>query len=60
MTLKFNDKVTVGIIRGNDVRQALKSSIMLSLNWPLPAITLTEAECTHIMAPVIKSVLAKL
>ena len=32
---------------------------MRSLNWPLPAVALTETECTHTMAPVIKSVLEK-
>ena len=60
MTLTFSDKVRVGFICGRDIHQALNSTIMRSLNWPLPAVTLTEAECTHTMAPVIKSVLTKM
>ena len=60
MTMKFSDKVRVGFIRGHDVLQALNSTITRSLNWTLPAITVTEEKCTHTMAPVIKHVLAKL
>ena len=60
ITLKFNDKVRVGFIRGQDIHQATNSTIMRSLNWPLPAVTLTKTECTHIMTLVIKSVLAKM
>ena len=34
---------------------ALNSTIMKSLLYPLPALTLTEAQCTKIMAPVISA-----
>ena len=33
---------------------------MRSLNYPLPANTITEKECAHIMAPILISVLAKM
>ena len=60
LALKFGDQVQVGFIRGHDIFHALNITVMRSLNWPLPAITLTKQECTHIMAPIIKNVLAKL
>ena len=59
MTMKFSDKLYAIFMRGHDVIHVLNSTIMRSLNWLLSTITLTEEECTHIMAPVIKCVLAK-
>lgn len=55
-TLNFSNKVRVGFIRGHDILQALNGMVMRSLNWPLSAITTTELDRMHIMAPVIKSV----
>ena len=60
IALKFGDRVRVGFILGHGVFYALNSIVMRSLIYPLPAITLIEAECTHIMAPILKYVLNKL
>jgi len=39
---------------------AINSIVVRTLNWPLPAITISEEECTHIISPIIKNILAKL
>ena len=38
----------------------LNSTVMISLVYALPAVTLTEEECTRIMSPILKNVLNKL
>ena len=60
IALKFGDNVRVGFIRGFDIFHALNSTVMRSLVYALPAVTLTEEECTSIMAPILKNVLNKL
>ena len=40
ISLKFGDRVRVGFIRGHDVFHALNNTVMRSLIYPLPAITL--------------------
>jgi len=60
LTLQFSVKAIVDFIRGHNVIQTLNGTIMRPLLRPPPSMTLTEAECTHIMEPIIKSVLAKL
>ena len=57
---KFGDNIQVGYIKGHDVMQALQSMVMRSLNWPLPVITISEDECTYIMAPSIQHMLMKI
>ena len=57
---KFGDSIRTGFIKGHDVMQALMTTARRSLNWSLPAVTISETECNHIMAPIIKNVLAKL
>ena len=54
IALKFGDNVRVGFIRGFDIFHALNSTVMRSLVYALPAVTLTEEECTSIMAPILK------
>ena len=39
---------------------ALNSTVMRFLIYALPAVTLTEEECTSIMAPTLKNILNKL
>ena len=39
---------------------ALNITVMRSLIYALPAVTLTEEQCTNIMAPILKNVLNKL
>jgi len=57
---KFGDNVRVGFIRGYDILHALNSTVMRSLIYALPAVTLLEEECTKIMVPILKNVLNKL
>ena len=42
IALKFGDNVSVGFIRGFDMFHALNSTVMRSLVFALPAVTLTE------------------
>ena len=39
--LQFGEKIKSGFITGQNVLYALNSTAMCSLNWPLPAITLS-------------------
>ena len=57
---QFGDSIRTGFIKGHEVMHALLTTVMRLLNWSLPAITISEEECTHTMAPIIKYVLAKM
>ena len=57
---QFEDSIRTGFIKGHEVMHALLTTVMRLLNWSLPAITISEEECTHTMAPIIKYVLAKM
>ena len=48
------DKVRVGHLTRFDAWTAFNTTIMKSLEYPLLALTLTDNECTKIMAPVLK------
>ena len=56
----FGDRVRVGFICGHDIFYAINTTIMRLLSYPLPAITITEKECTHIMTPILASVLGNI
>ena len=58
--LKFGDKVRIGFISGHDVMHDLHITIMCSITWNLPAITLTETERTYIMVSIVTNILSKL
>ena len=42
----------------HNVLYGLHRIIVCTMNWPLPAITMIEVECTHIMALIITNVLS--
>ena len=50
---EWGSNVTLGHLNRHDAWLALNSTIMRSLLYPLPALTLREEQCTKIMAPVI-------
>ena len=60
IALKFGDNVRVVLIRGYDMLHALNNTVMRSLCYALPTVTLTEGECKRIMAPILKNVINKL
>ena len=48
----WRDNIKAGALPSHEAWQCVTSTIMKTLTYPLPALTLTEAECTHIFAPV--------
>ena len=46
-----------GHLTASDVMAAMDTTIVQALQYPLPALTLTEKECTSIMAPILEVVL---
>ena len=54
------EKVRVGHLSRYDAWLALQSTVMKTIEYPLLALTLTEAECTHIMAPLLTGGLPKI
>ena len=55
----WRDNIQAGHIERHEAWQAISTTIMKTLQYPLPALTLTEDECKHIMAPVLESGLPK-
>ena len=55
----WSDYVLSGHLTATEARLALETTIMRTLSYPLPALTLTEAECTKIMKPILDAILAK-
>ena len=55
----WSDLVLTGHLTAEDVRKAMDTTVMKSLEYPLPALTLTEKECQKIMAPVLEVTLPK-
>ena len=51
---KWADKVRTGLIRRSDVWLSLQTQIGKSLEYPLTALALTEAECDRIEKPIRK------
>ena len=56
---KWKDLITSGHITKTNAYQALNTTILKSLEYPMPALTLTKKQCTHIMAPALTVGLAK-
>lgn len=51
----WKEKINVGHLDRTEAWQAIDYTILQSLRYPLPALTLTKKECTYIMAPVLLS-----
>ena len=49
----WSELVHKGHLTATDVMRAMDTTIMKSLQYPLPALTLTEEECKNIMAPIL-------
>ena len=49
---KWRDNIKAGALPPQEAWQCVTSTIMKTLTYPLPALTLTNAECNHIFAPV--------
>jgi hypothetical protein len=52
---EWRDHIKTGHLNKRDAWLATETTIMRSLLYPLPALTLTEKECNHIMAPVLEA-----
>ena len=50
----WKEKIRVGHLIHNDAWTALTTTVMKSLEYPLLATTLTEQECSYIMAPILE------
>ena len=57
--LNWGAKVRLGKASPADSLAALHTTISMKLKYPLAALTLTEKECNHIMAPAIRAALPK-
>ena len=55
----WSEYVLTGHFTASEARLALDTIIMRTLSYPLPALTLTESECSKIMNPVLDVSLAK-
>lgn len=55
----WSNLVLTGHLSADDIRTALNTTIVKSLEYPLPALTLTEKECKEIIAPVLAVALPK-
>ncbi len=55
----WKDMITVGHIDKMDAWNALDTTIMKSIQYPAPALTLTEKEWAYIMAPILEGGLPK-
>ena len=54
------DKVRTGHMTRYDAWQALRSTIMKKLEYPLLALTLTKEECNKIMSPILMGTLPRM
>lgn len=52
---KWYADIKAGHLNPKDSWRALNTTVMKSLTYPLPALTLTRKECTTIMKPVLQS-----
>jgi len=57
--LEWGARVRLGKASPADSLAALHTTISMKLKYPLAALTLTEKECNHIMAPAIRAALPK-
>ena len=59
LAIEWGAKVRSGRSSQEETWVALKTTISRKLAYPLPALTLTEAECISIMAPALRAALPK-
>ena len=57
---KYAVKLQKGYLSKQEVYMAFKQNISKSIQYPLPALTLTEAECTYVNAPIVQASLRNL
>ena len=57
--MAWGAKVRTGAIDRQDAWRTMNMTIMKTLEYPLVALTLTEKECDHIMAPVLAGALPR-
>ena len=53
-TVEWAEKVRTGAIDRRDAWQALNSTILKKLEYPLVALTLSKAQCDYVMAPALE------
>ena len=53
-TSDWVDQVQMNFVTKEEAATALQCTITASLRYPLPTLCLTEAQCTHIMAPLVQ------
>jgi hypothetical protein len=53
------DKLWTSFLKESEANAALKTTILKKLEYPLPALLLTEAQCDAIMPPVLLAALPK-
>jgi hypothetical protein len=51
---EWRDYIQTGFLTAQDAHQALHTTILKTLQYPLPALTLTEKQCDKIMAPILE------
>lgn len=56
---QWKDLINTGHLQRTDAWHALESTILKTLQYPLPALTLTETECNRIIRPVLDAGLNK-
>ena len=55
----WKEQIQSGHIDNKAAWQAISTTIMKSIQYPLPALTLTRKECAHIIAPILEIGLPK-
>ena len=58
--LKMGESIRSGYVTKAEAWISLNTMALKSLEYPLPALTLSETECTSIMWPVLKQFLPKI
>jgi hypothetical protein len=53
------DKLRTSFLKEKEANAALKTTILKKLEYPLPALTLSEKQCNAIMQPVLNAALPK-
>ena len=58
VSVTFRDNIRSGFLNKTDAWHAMNTTVLKTLQYPLPALTLSEKECNHIMAPVLEAALS--
>ena len=56
---KWSDAIRSGHLPRHLIWQAMHTTILKTMSYPLPATTLTESQCDHIMAPILQACLPR-